>query len=434
MLLPAYPLKGSEDSVSLYDGPIVITGGMERHGTIDLTLRSNTPSVRWNIVPALQDTPWIGQAVDLTLMRHGQNWSVPAHGATSSGGWINHAEFGKPGVRLQRLITNWINLPNISASARIVVDEANGQSHCWIGRWQIDVDVWRITFDRRHDYGSAIMGADSASTFTFTHIMELRRVDGGNFDVDAAKQVLECLRVCFSFAFGRWVVLALPVGYDADNRVVWESWSSPICDPMQEVGNGWLHRSQSGDLAELVERALPAFLDPERVGTTRFQMIQAVQAVETGFVEQRLLAVFSAIENLEWTTLVLGGLVPAVDYRKNSIWYGARRLRRVLELACISTNIDAASLPSLANFASNENLPDGPAGVVEVRNRLVHPNRISDQIYHVDGLVRDAWFLSRHYLNLLILHSIGYRGSYVKLLPPFGWASDAKPVPWVAGE
>jgi hypothetical protein len=74
---------------------------------------------------------------------------------------------------------------------------------------------------------------------------------------------------------------------------------------------------------------------------------------------------------------------------------------------------------------------DGPAAVVAVRNRLVHPRNPNDEIYHLDDLVLDTWLLSRHYLNLLILHSIGYQGSYVNLFPG-GRAWDAKPVPWAA--
>jgi hypothetical protein len=85
---------------------------------------------------------------------------------------------------------------------------------------------------------------------------------------------------------------------------------------------------------------------------------------------------------------------------------------------------------TLAAFPALENLPDGPAAVASVRNRLIHPKTPHDQIYHLDGLVVDAWLLTRHYLTLLILHSIDYRGSYVRLLPPFGWAGNAVPVPW----
>jgi hypothetical protein len=44
--------------------------------------------------------------------------------------------------------------------------------------------------------------------------------------------------------------------------------------------------------------------------------------------------------------------------------------------------------------------------------------------------VQDTWLLVRYYLALLVLHSIGYQGAYVKLVPPTGWASNAVPVPW----
>jgi hypothetical protein len=322
------------------------------------------------------------------------------------------------------VVVHWVNLPNILARGRIATD-----SHCWNGRWQTEVDGWRLTLDRRHDYDS-ITEKKTAPMFVLTHVMEVRRVDGTSFDVASASQLLECLRVCFSFAFGRWVAPALPVGYDSTDQVVWEEWTSPICHPYQTIGAAWLYRLRSDDLAELVERALSAFLDSVRPGITRFQMVLAVQSVEAGFVEQRIMAAFPALENLAWVTLVLGRLVPRQQYQDRRKWPGERRLRRLLELAQVPTGIDASAVPALAAFAAAENLDDGPAAVTAVRNRLIHPKNPHDQIYHLDGLVQDAWLLSRHYLTLLILHSIGYRGSYVKLVPPHGWAGDAKSVPW----
>lgn len=55
-----------------------------------------------------------------------------------------------------------------------------------------------------------------------THVTDIRRVDGDCFSVESARQLLECLRVCCSFAFGRWVAPALPVGYDITDHVLWE--------------------------------------------------------------------------------------------------------------------------------------------------------------------------------------------------------------------
>lgn len=48
----------------------------------------------------------------------------------------------------------------------------------------------------------------------------------------------------------------------------------------------------------------------------------------------------------------------------------------------------------------------------------------------LDGLVAEVWLLARHYLVLLILHSIGYRGPYRDLRRTTGWAGDLTKVPW----
>jgi len=73
--------------------------------------------------------------------------------------------------------------------------------------------------------------ASDIHLYVLTHVMEIRRVDHGDFDVDAVERLLDCLRLTFSFAFGRWVAPVVPVGYDPAGNVAWELWTSPICDP-----------------------------------------------------------------------------------------------------------------------------------------------------------------------------------------------------------
>lgn len=67
---------------------------------------------------------------------------------------------------------------------------------------------------------------------------------------------------------------------------------------------------------------------------------------------------------------------------------------------------------------------DGPAAVNKIRNRIVHPNSPQHEIYHLKGLATDVWLPSRQYLNLLILHWLGYNGSYQSVLGPGGWVGD----------
>ena len=103
--------------------------------------------------------------------------------------------------------------------------------------------------------------------------------------------------------------------------------------------------------------------------------------------------------------------------------------------AQISTEIDAELLPVTASFAAEERqrqgkVLDGPDVVTQIRNRLVHPRGAQERVYRLEGLVAEVWRLTRHYLALLILHSLGYQGSYRDLRKTGGWAGDVGDVPW----
>ena len=68
--------------------------------------------------------------------------------------------------------------------------------------------------------------------------------------------------------------------------------------------------------------------------------------------------------------------------------------------------------------------------MARIRNEIVHPKRPQDELYRQDGLVEEVWFLTQQYLVLLILHHIGYTGTYQSMLRTGGWAGDVEPVPW----
>jgi hypothetical protein len=52
-------------------------------------------------------------------------------------------------------------------------------------------------------------------------------------------------------------------------------------------------------------------------------------------------------------------------------------------------------------------------------------------VYRLDGLVAEVWLLTWHYLVLLILHSLGYQGSYRDLRKLRRLPGDVDKVPWV---
>ncbi|WP_436790008.1 hypothetical protein [Yinghuangia sp. YIM S10712] len=412
------------EPVVVYDGELVGFKNGSRQGKVELTFGAK-PSLEWAIEPHEEDYWGLDDGVEVTAVGRRPIITFTANSRDSQGGWINSTHLGNESVLLQRLVAQWVNLPLSAANAALGERVGEG-TRFWRGRWSIDVDGWTVTIDQRPDLSDVLRTATEQRSSVLTHVMELKRTSGDEFSLADGRKVLECLRVSLSFGFGCKVVPALPVGYDANGDIVWEQWFSPLVDRAQKIGSGWLYNYDSDDCAELVSCALRAFTDPSLKGTTRFQMQMATEAVATGFVEQRILAAAPVLENLAWTKLVLGNLMTREQYERG---YAEDRLRYLLESAGEPTTIDPVGLPVLAQYAAGQRI-DGPTAVTRIRNRLVHPRILADDLYAHEGLAAEAWRLSLHYATLLILHRIGYRGSYQRQLQLGGWHGDTQPVPW----
>jgi hypothetical protein len=430
---PAYPFNLPDEPISLYSGEINGIGERPLSGEVVLDCHSKV-GINWEVRDGVGPHPKHGDEVQLGLVRHGQSWNLKASQGDShwgsegyvSRGWVNFAEYADPSVPLVRFLVHWMNLPKISGNAGIIHGNPDGSTFRSSGRWEMIVEGWSLKLDMRRDYSDVTAHAKRDRLFLLTHVMEIKRVDGAPVDLQAVRGLIECLRVTLSFAFGRWVGPAICVGCGLTGEVGWEEWRSPICDPLKTLGAEWIAKDSPGDLIKLVEAAVPAFQNPGRPGITRYQMCLAVQAVEVGFLEQRILAATPALEHLAWVNLVLGGRMTSSQYQDS---YAEDRLRYLLEEASISTAIDAARLPSLHRYADSEKL-DGPSAVTRVRNRLIHPQRPDDQIYKHEGLVKDVWVLTRYYVTMLVLFSIDYRGSCGNLLHLTRWAGAVETVPW----
>jgi hypothetical protein len=125
-------------------------------------------------------------------------------------------------------------------------------------------------------------------------------------------------------------------------------------------------------LTDFLGRVITAFADPDRLPTLRLQLMLGIAAMnDRGFVEQRVMMGTAGLEHL-----------------------------------------------------------DGPDVVTQIRNRLVHPRGAQERVHRLGGLVAEVWLLTRHYLVLLILHSLGYQASYRNLRRTRGWAGEVGNVPW----
>jgi hypothetical protein len=439
-LAPVYPFNEPGQPILLYEGPIGGLADMDVTGSVVMTCTPE-PIVEWTVDPGTAPHFANRRTATILLQRPGGQMQLPSSVRGVEGGWSNEATFGRADVPLKRLVAHWFNLPHLNGPIKLTSIGNDGSQRWWTGRWVVNIGRWEIIFDVRPDYREALRAADRAQIYVMTHVMEIRRQSGATFTANEAEPLLAGLHVGISFALGCWVAPMLPVGENSDGAVMWEQWSAYHCDPARRTNPGWWYHLERSSLAELLDRVVTAFYDPDRRAALRLQMMLAIMATnDRGFVEARVINAAAGLEHLAWQALVLGGRMTEDQYNGRADFHGRRlkthdRLRMVLSDARISTSIDASLLPTIDTFVRGEQarqgrILDGADLVTQIRNRLVHPQGAQETVYRLDGLVAEVWLLARHYLALLILHSLGFRGTYRDLRKTSGWAGDVDRVPW----
>ncbi|MGH3565221.1 MAG: hypothetical protein ACRDRH_04155 [Pseudonocardia sp.] len=425
-IVPAHPLGDVNAPIVLHEGQVDGYRDGSVEGRFELSCARGL-DLAWSVND--DEGPWRRRGLEdleLVVTRPEGCIRLAAHRQRADAGWFDPVMVGSSVTELDRVVVTWFNLSQIRSPE--VIRSLDGRS-VFTGRWTAEIAGWAMIVDRRHDHAEVWRQAREDGGIVATHVMEIRRLDGDTFTPDDVEPFLDALHVGLSFALGRWVAPAVPVGFDRSGRRVWEQWGNRQC---ARGGGGvprWWFDQHVDDLADLLTCAAHMFAAPESAFSTRFLMSSAVQSAATGFVEQRIMTAAAAIEHLTWVRLRLTEVLSGSEYD------GLRahgRLRRLLDDANIPTTIDAELLPAVHRFTAAEQEPvrDAPEAATRVRNKIVHPKSLPEGLYRHDGLVRETWFLTHQYLVLLTLHHIGFSGSFQQMLRPGGRSGVVQPVPW----
>ena len=323
---------------------------------------------------------------------------------------------------IDRVIVHWVNLPVILPAQPLSDDR-----HSWSGRWEAEACGWRFTIDSRPDHTQVTKLANELDEqFILTHVGELRRGDGAPFDAARASDVLFGWQLALSFALGRWVAPAVPVGFDDEGHQLWQQWAPWRCDTLSGF-ESWWDTHTGDDLKSFVTAFVEAYLDSRRQDEVRLAAMHVIVANHSGTTaEGKVMLAQAGLEYLSWVRLVLSGRLTKKRYRELE---AADRLRILLSDASIPTDVPDG-LVGLSRLAQDRRL-DGPAATTWVRNRLVHPKDAGEP-YRIEGLVWQTAQLLLEYGELLLLHGLGYSGRFMRRYPRHRWAHSSTPVPWVA--
>lgn len=429
---PFYAPNDVGQSILLHEGPISGATEQEQPGRIELAC-SPTISLDWQISPGPNDFASTPDRPTLLLRRPYGEERISAWTREYVEGWTNGAALGDENAPLVRIVAHWFNLPRFLGQEHLS-QRIDGVERFWAnGRWHHEVDGWKIVIDARSDHEAIWEDLLKRRLYAMTHVMEISRSDGSLFSAAEAAYVLRALQYGFSFSLGRWVAPLLPIGFGSDGEVVWEEWRRPHCDPARKLSSGWWLPEKPTALTKFLDGLVPAFADADQAESLRLQMGYAITAIrDQGFTEQRIMIGAAGLEHSTWQRLRLSGLLTNGPFKS---LHAGGRLRRILQDVNISTEIDADLHAALAQFAEAERIRggtpiDAPEALTRIRNRLVHPQGAQEHMYQIDGLMTEAWLLIRHFLSLLILESVGYRGPLQNLARIRGWSGESEETPW----
>jgi len=346
--------------------------------------------------------------------------NVPVHTSSTAGrGLVLSSSIGSASS-LDKVVVHWLNVPKAYPADALETPDGT-----WADRWTASGGGWSCVFDARRDHAGVVSEAKGRPFHVVTHVGLLRRSAGQAFSPDEAVDGLYSWQVALSVALGRWVAPALAVGF-ADGKRVWELWSPWRCDVMRG-SQAWSDFHRSDELRAFLALFLSAWNDPNRRDRVRHFAHHLIESNEHAMtLEARIMLAGAALEYLAWVKFVLDETRRSPDeQRKRS---AAENLRELLEDAGIPVDVPA-DLTAIERIRVEKRRQDGPEAVTWVRNRLVHPKDASEP-YQLEHLVLETWQLLMQYGELLLLHEVGYSGSYCPRFPSGRGVHDTVPVPW----
>ena len=279
-------------------------------------------------------------------------------------------------------------------------------------------DEWDIELKSMSSTGDNIKTLENEGGYRLTHIGGIKKADGTAFSGKDADDCLKDLGFFLSFAKGGWCNPVCAVGFDADEKPVWESWSSPR-EPWHSPLS-WFNPADGSQLATL----FPGFMNTltnndglrEALREAIYWYLNANNSLSRK--DAGIILTQAGIERLSYEYPV-----ELEDVKKPRASDKFRNLFNVLEIPLLIPD----ETPELQRLADEFGWKEGaPRALTEVRNSLVHPGKRHRKFKKAHF---EAWNLGLWYLEMSILAVCGYSGTYHNRLKHRS-AERIENVPW----
>jgi hypothetical protein len=337
-----------------------------------------------------------------------------------------------PSNSISTVTFHLFNFPDFIGPEDYILKTNHPPGQTWqrrCGAVVLQADGWKVTIAATDRTDSLTKALNAQGGYALTHMGRISREDGSKFSSDQIDELLHCLHYFLSFALGRWAGVALPIGFDAEGKHVFEEWGLRItADGPWHVGSSWFD-SHHG---ELLSQLFPGFVTLWMSKLWQKPLSDALYwylgACDRGVgigVDAGLILAQTALELLAWTYCVLDRkMISAAAFQPRRL-SAADKLR----LLASSLNIPLEIPPDLSALHGRRGKKwvDGMDAITEIRNSLVHP---AAQQQLLDSAYFEAWKLSLWYIDLVLLRLCGHSGKYANRLYQ-RWTGQVESVPWV---
>ena len=426
-MVPAvYQTLEPDQDVILYDGEMRVTkdaDSMVGHGTIELEWEPQPRVIFTFDIPPEIDFRWTMEAlssffevtIELTGERHGRGSAHTtglsisivtgvSYDRTLSGIVDDEFDVGDP-APTDSVVFHVPNFP------RYIGTEISSNGAVWAGRLTTQTADWIVEMDAVPHHSDLRDKLEARGGYVINHVGRIRRVDGNPVGYDDMQDIGQVLRWWLSLLRAQRTEAMLLCG-SHENRIVWERWRSPSVEPW--IGRrGWLPdllRPQAGasavaDFGPVLQTLLGMKSDPELSRVIPRAIDWYTQCATTVHMETRVILAQAGLEILSWLRLV--GEI-GISHDSFNRMDSSDTFRLALDHASVTSAvpIKLAALHAAAQTPPNV---DGPTAIADIRNGTVHPK--PHQRFSDDQVVIECGQLALRYLELLLLHRLGYMGT-----------------------
>ncbi|SDH54505.1 hypothetical protein SAMN04487975_105181 [Planococcus glaciei] len=289
------------------------------------------------------------------------------------------------------------------------------------GRLIFHYNQWQITLDKRSDYDQKperiMKQLKDRSGYLITHIGRIERIDGGDFNTNEIRHLINSISWLLSFASGRHVGVSLLEG-QYNGEMVWFDNTVPIISPWKN-NITWFPKQKAEVIEDLFPVIATRFENEYLAKILRESLSWYVECHSNSIIETKIVSAQTALEMLSWDYLVnQSNQLSKTQFKKKKT---SENIRILLQ----DFQIDTAYL-HIPEFQQLE-FDDAVHLLIETRNDVVHP--IAKQEFN--GFQKYMILqIGLHYLELVLLGILEYDKHYHNRLKQPIWEENYDIVPW----